>query len=130
MSAEQKAPIRTEIERRRRPRVEVLERLHGHVRPLDVPITPLNLSQDGFLMQAPIHYPVGEIHEFRFTMDDRDPIVLRARVVHEMRATMGLITSHLIGLEFVDRGDSVCEQAIESLVGLLPRPSARPALIT
>jgi PilZ domain len=116
-------PKEVEIKRRRSPRVEVFERLQGRIRPLDIPITLLNLSQDGFLMQAPMHYPTGGIHEFSFTMADHDPIVLSARVVHGMRATAGQVASHMIGLEFVDRGVPACEQGIASLVARLPRLS-------
>jgi hypothetical protein len=109
------------IERRRSPRVEVLDRLQGHVRPLELPIALLNLSLEGFLMQASTDYPRGEIYEFRFSMADHDPIVLSARVVHTMRATAGPVASYLIGLEFVDRGVPVCDRLIESLAGRLPR---------
>src|SRR6476619_7533363 len=49
-------------ERRRYPRIEILGRIKGVVRPLDVPITLLNLSLGGFLMQTPMEYRVGEIH--------------------------------------------------------------------
>jgi hypothetical protein len=114
-------PPEVKIERRRSPRVEVVEQIHGHIRPLDIPITLLNLSQDGFLMLSLMNYPVGEIHEFRFAIADHDPIVLSARVVHGMRAPAGNATSHLIGLEFVDRGVSVCEKKIKSLVARLPQ---------
>src|SRR5437764_14289305 len=104
-------------ERRRSPRIELVEHIHGQLTPLDVPITLLNMSQGGFLLQAPQTFPIGEIHEFRFSPAPGDRVVLRARIVHAMRATAGGVTSYVVGLEFMDRGTAAAEQAIESLVG-------------
>ena len=108
-------------ERRRSPRLEVLAEIHGHVIALDVHITLLNISQGGFLMQAPVNFPVGAIHDFRFTARHREPVVLPARIVHAVRATAGGTASYVMGLEFVDRGTAAREQAIEGLIGVLQR---------
>jgi PilZ domain-containing protein len=107
------------IERRRSPRVDVVERVQGYVRPLDTPIGLLNINESGFLVQAPIDYPIGEIHEFGFRTPG-DPIVLSARVVHTMRATTQQGLSYLIGLEFVDRGTPSGEHAIQTLLARVP----------
>jgi len=70
-------------------------------------------------MQAPVDFPPGQILEFRFTAAEGDPIILRARVVHAMRATGGEMMSYISGLEFVDRDTPGCQQALRSLLSRL-----------
>jgi len=103
------------IERRRSPRVEVYERIEGHMRPFDVPIVLLNVSSGGFLMQTPINYGVGAVHEFRFSTSDDDGIILRARIVRGG----GAVGQYQFGLEFVDRGTASCEEGIKALLDSL-----------
>ena len=106
---------RATVERRRSIRIEVRERIEGHMRPFDVPITLVNVSRGGFLMQTPIKYGLGAIHEFHFTKGDDDPIALRARIVRGG----GSAGQYQFGLEFVERGTSPCEEGIESLIAWL-----------
>jgi hypothetical protein len=113
-------------ERRRYPRLEILGRVRGSIRPLDVPITLLNLSLGGFLMQTPMQYQIGETHEFQFTMAQKDPIVVRARIAHAMRVTVEHGPLFLFGLEFVETDERASELAIESLVSALQDPHAQP----
>jgi PilZ domain-containing protein len=114
-----------DTERRRFPRIEILGRIQGKIRPLDVPITLLNLSLGGFLMQTTTEYRVGEIHEFQLTMHRRDPIMLRARIAHAMRVTAEGGPLYLFGLEFVAGDARPSQHAIESLVSaLLEAPTA------
>jgi len=122
MGAQNRGPNvenRAETERRRSPRVEVLKRIAGQVSPANVPITLLNVSLGGFLMRAPVNYPRGETLEFCVTVAERDPIVIRVRVQHTMRATSGEGTSYISGVEFLDRGTPGCDQALKSLFSLL-----------
>ena len=107
----------TPIERRRYPRIEILGRVKGVVRPLDVQITLLNLSLGGFLMQTPNEYHDGETHEFQLTMAQTDPIVVRARIAHVMRVTVEHRPLFLCGLEFID--SSAAKAQIQSLVSAL-----------
>ena len=96
------------------------------MRPLDVPITLLNLSLGGFLMQTPVEYHVGETHEFQFTMSHKDPIVARARIAHAMRVTVEHVPLFLFGLEFVNRDAHPNDEAIESLVtALMESPDSK-----
>jgi hypothetical protein len=106
-------------ERRRYPRIEILGRVKGVVRPLDVSITLLNLSLGGFLMQTPIEYRVGEIHEFQFTMVEKEPLIVRARIAHAMRATVDHKPLYLFGLEFVDRATPTGDEPVQSLMSAL-----------
>lgn len=116
-----KGKARAEIEWRSSLRIDVLERITGQVGPGYVPVTLLNLSLGGCLMQASVEHSLGETLELRVTAAERDPIVIRARVAHAMRATAGEVTSYIAGLEFLDRGTPTCDQALESLLSLLRR---------
>ena len=120
-------PVTESLERRRYPRIEILGRIEGVVRPLDVPITLLNLSLGGFLMQTHVEYHVGQIHEFQFTMSKKNPIIVRARIAHAMRATVDHKPIFLFGLEFVDRDRPANDQAIGSLVSALTDSSGSQA---
>lgn len=104
------------IEGRRNPRIDVLERIAGEVGSGNVPVTLLNLSVGGCLMQAAVEYPLGHTLELRISVPEKAPIPIRARVVHTMRATSGEITSFISGLEFLDRGNPHFDEALESLV--------------
>ena len=96
------------------------------IRPLDVPITLLNLSLGGFLMQTPMEYHVGETHEFQFTMGKMDPIVVRARIAHAMRVTVDHQPVYLFGLEFIDRDTQTGDKPVQSLVtALMKSPDSR-----
>jgi Tfp pilus assembly protein PilZ len=113
-------------ERRRYPRIEILGRVHGSVRPLNVSITLLNLSLGGFLMQTPMQYHIGETHEFQFTMAEQNPVVVRARIAHAMRVTVQHDPLYLFGLEFVDADVRETQHAIESLVSALQDSQGSP----
>lgn len=89
------------------------------IRPLEVPITLLNLSLGGFLMQTPMEYKVGEIHEFQFTMGKKEPLIVRARIAHAMRATVDHKPLYLFGLEFVDRDTRTGDEPVQSMMSAL-----------
>lgn len=104
-------------ERRRRPRVEIVhDCVQGQIRSHSIPVAVLNLSEGGFLMKAPISYPVGDIQKFRFIVARHEPIVLRARVVHVTRTTAARPVCYIVGLEFIDRGHAPVDKAIDILV--------------
>jgi hypothetical protein len=107
-----KTKVGAEIEGRRSPRIDVWERIAGEVGPDSAPVTLLNLSLGGCLMQAPVEYPLGHTLEFRVKAAAKAPIAIRARVVHTMRATAGEVTSYISGLEFLDRNPGL-DRALE-----------------
>ncbi|HEY7475364.1 MAG TPA: PilZ domain-containing protein [Vicinamibacterales bacterium] len=90
-------------DRRRTPRIEVLSQFHGHSVTLGVPVTLLDISLGGFRIETSVVFPLGAIHEFRFTLGSGETIEVRARVLH-----CGLHTSprgvlrYSAGLEFVN----------------------------
>jgi hypothetical protein len=106
------------IDHRRTPRVEVLGRIQGELRALDVPVTLLNLSRHGFLMECPVDFTIGGSHDFRFTLPGESPVDVCVRVIHATKAADDNST-YVVGLEFEDQETSVAKEAIESLVRTL-----------
>ena len=107
-------------ERRRYPRIEILGRVKGVVRPLNVQISLLNLSVGGCLMQTSAEYSVGQTHEFQLTAPDFEAIIVRGRIAHAMRVTVEHRPVFMYGVEFTEdprRG----AHSIESLIDLLSR---------
>jgi hypothetical protein len=105
-------------DRRWNRRLEVLERIEGRVVPQDVPIAILNLSRGGFLVQAPIDFPIGSIQKFRFSVAAAEPITLHAQVIHARRASAVGTASYVIGLEFADGSTPIGARAIDTLMQL------------
>jgi hypothetical protein len=110
-------PAPSTIDRRRSARVEVLGRLRGHLRALGLPLTLMNLSEDGFLMEAPIQFLIGGSHEFRFTARGQPPVVLTARAIHT-KSERGI---HVVGMEFEDRHSAEFKTGIAVLLEALRR---------
>jgi PilZ domain-containing protein len=67
-----------------------------------VPITLLNLSTGGFLMQSPVPFAVGAIDEFRFASDGAADVIVSARVAHATMVVRDDGPVHVIGVRFVD----------------------------
>jgi len=103
-------------DRRRTPRVEVVEAIHGQIRPHNVQIALINVGHGGFLMRSPVAYAVGEVHKFRISVSGEYPIVLRGRIAHLRPITANATPAYLIGVEFTDQQITACAQAIDVLV--------------
>jgi len=102
--ADELSPTRpAPAERRRSPRIELLGELYGHVVALDVPLTVRDMSLTGLLIEAPVAFPVGAVHQFSLMLGDDSSIVLSGRVCRcraiERADDVAWFES---GIEFVD----------------------------
>lgn len=111
--------------RRRYPRLEVLGLVDGHLMPLGVPLTMVDLSQGGFSARSHTAFPPGAHHHFRFTTPRRDAITIEATAVHcrlaqpDADGHVGYVT----GFEFVsntrtDEAVTVLLDAVSSMFTL------------
>jgi hypothetical protein len=108
--------------RRRYPRLEVLGLVNGHLMPLDVPLTVLDLSQGGFSVHSSTPFPPGARHHFRFTTLRDEEIAVDATAVHcrlvaaDAHGHVGYIT----GFEFVSsaRTDDAVRLLIDTLTSV------------
>jgi hypothetical protein len=108
------------IERRRSPRVEILDRIHGHVTALDVDLNVRDMSLGGMSLQTPFAFPEGAIHEFKLTLGDGSPVILKGRVVRtrEQEAPDGSKV-FVLGVEFVEDEAADGENAAGGLMDRL-----------
>jgi hypothetical protein len=110
----------TGVERRRYPRIEILGRIQSRVLSLNLPIAVLDMSLGGVCIQTDITFPIGELHEFRLTANEGEPLVISARVVHSLHASRSDGTPcYFIGFEFVEDDAPGTRLAVEKLMSNL-----------
>jgi hypothetical protein len=105
-------------ERRRTPRVEVSERVHGTFEPPVQDVIVRDLSLGGFLVESPSAFPVDAVHHFRIAMKDGEWAThLTARTVHcRERATSGGRPSYLTGFAFVEPQGADAQRRLRELM--------------
>ena len=118
MTHDDSGPRRTSgRDRRRAPRIEVLSHFHGHSVTLGVPVTLLDISLGGFRIETSVVFPLGAIHEFRFTLADSTVIEVRARVLHcGIHTDQRGVLRYSAGLEFVGGPANVAPPDVERLI--------------
>lgn len=120
-------------ESRRAPRIELMERIHGHLTSLDVAVHITEISLGGLSVVAPLRFPAGAIHEFRLTLGDGSKVMVRGRVAHStprIDETSGA-QSFLTGFEFLEeqpQSTGSIEQIVDKVTTLDARQPA-PAMI-
>ncbi len=106
-------------DRRRFPRISILEELHSQFVSLNVPVLTCDVSTGGFAIKAPIAFPDGDIHEFLFTRDDGVSLLVTGRATHSRPVVSPSGTpAHLTGFEFVLE-DARTRRAVENLIAHL-----------
>jgi hypothetical protein len=104
-------------DRRRTPRIEVLSQFHGQSVTLGVPVALLDISLGGFRIETSVVFPLGAIHEFRFTMADGKAIEVRARVLHcGIHSSTRGVLRYSAGLEFVNGPANVAQPDVLRLI--------------
>jgi hypothetical protein len=84
------SPRRTAVskERRQAERVEVLGQLHGCVIAANVPLVIRETSATGFSVEAPVPFPAGAEHAFRFSAADGREALVNVRSIHCLRVNL------------------------------------------
>ena len=105
-----------EEDRRRSPRIEILDRIHGHVVSLDTPVRVGEMSLGGMSIQTSFAFPENSLHEFRLRMGDDSVVLLKGRVI---RCREGVDAEgagiYISGVQFVD-DDPTDTTAVEGLI--------------
>ena len=110
---------RPDPDRRRHPRVAILEQVHGQFVSLDVPVQTLDMGAGGFAIASPVAFPLDEVHEFLLTRDDGVSQLVTARVAHCAPAETGDdARRYVTGFEFV-LDDERTRRAVTALVEYL-----------
>ena len=106
-------------DRRRAPRVEILGRLHGHVKTVGVPVTVREISLGGLSMEAAAAFPIGAVYEFSLTMGDDSAVLVRGRVVYSREhAMVDTAPVYMTGIQFIDE-ESEDDATVSDLIDRL-----------
>jgi hypothetical protein len=113
--------------RRRTPRIEVLGQIHGLVVTLDLAVRILDLGAGGFAVESHVPFPVGAVHDFRFTTWEGRVVLLAAEAVHRRRsARRSLVPIYITGFEFLRTESPLIAASIERLLESLTPVTALP----
>ncbi|HUF46225.1 MAG TPA: PilZ domain-containing protein [Vicinamibacterales bacterium] len=113
------APDRPPTDRRRHPRIAILEQLHGQFVSIDVPVQTLDIGPGGFAISSPVAFPVDEVHEFLLTRDDGVSLLVTARVTHCEAATAPDETGRYVAGFAFAREDERTHRAVAALLHYL-----------
>jgi hypothetical protein len=109
-------------ERRRSPRVDLLQDFRGHLMTLDEVVTVQQLGPGGMTIAAGVPLSPAHVHDLRLTFDEL-VVTVRARVVHTRAVVAADDVTYVSGVAFVEPSpDAVA--AIERFIG---RERAREA---
>ena len=98
-------------DRRRTPRIEILDRLHGHTVAFDLAITVREFSLGGMAVQTAVALKEGAVHDFLLTLGDGSTVELTGRVMHTRRVQEQEHDpeSWVSGVQFIDEDDDAAE---------------------
>jgi len=89
-------------DRRRYPRVRLMQPLHHHTVAIDPPFVLRDVNLGGFCIETPLDFPVGAAHEFGFVVLEGRPVILSATAKYCFRiGGPGRDPSYVVGFEFV-----------------------------
>jgi len=122
-SPDQLGPDRPGVSRRRAPRVEVLGQLHGAIVALRLPVTVRDAGPGGFSIETSLPFPDHAEHQFRFTTQTGETIILSARSVYCLRSSPAADEPrYLTGFEFLpvdESGRARVDSLVDALSGAL-----------
>jgi hypothetical protein len=105
------------IERRRSPRIEILDRLQGHIVARDAPVTVRNIGLGGMSIEAPAPFAAGSAHEFSLTIGDGSAVLLRGRVLYSRETSRPDGSPvYVTGIVFIDDELSEVEPGVGDLI--------------
>jgi hypothetical protein len=103
-------------ERRRYPRIAVLDEFQGRFESVDWSIRACDISEGGFSIEAQVPFESGDIREFLFTRDDGVSVLITAQAVHSREVDSGGATPvYQIGFEFL-RDDPRTRRTVDELI--------------
>lgn len=89
-------------ERRRSPRIEILDRVQGHLVALDRAIAVRDFSLHGMSIATSFPMQADSLHEFQLTLGDGSTVVLSGRIRRVLENMQDGVASYVCGVEFVD----------------------------
>jgi hypothetical protein len=104
-------------DRRRSPRIEILDRVHGQIATLNLDVRVREMSLGGMSMETAIAFPPGALHEFRLALGDGSFVLLPGRIAHcrEITTPDGQ-RAYVTGVQFVDEQPAEGDLSVGDLV--------------
>lgn len=108
-------------ERRRSPRIRLVDTLSGRTSAGDTPVRVRDFSLGGMAIEIAVELPVGSVHGFQILLGDGSIVELHGRVVrcHDLAAP-GEAPLYACGIQFVDEApidESRAGQVIDKIRG-------------
>jgi hypothetical protein len=110
-------------DRRRSPRVEVLDKLQGQIVSLDVAVRIREISLGGMSIETQQGFQIGTVQDFMLTLGDGSGVELIGRVVYSRLTTDAARTFYVTGIQFIDDADDT-EATVGGLIERV-RPTSR-----
>lgn len=95
------APSNAGIERRRLPRVRVLNALHGYGVEANARVTVKDVSLGGFAAESTVAFDPGSEHTFLFTTADDRETMVRCECRHARTTEISGVTTCVAGFQFL-----------------------------
>lgn len=103
-------------ERRRTPRVTVMDSVRGHRRPTGEPVTLREIGLGGMSVETANAFDPAGVYDFILELGDGSKLDLRGRVAHSRAVTMpGGTETYLTGFEFVEADADGVGQLIDGV---------------
>lgn len=103
-------------ERRRYPRIAVLDEFQGRFESVHWPMRACDISQGGFSIETPVPFEPGDIREFLFTRDDGVSVLITARAVYVRELENGGgAAAYQVGFEFL-RDEPRTRRTVDELI--------------
>ena len=90
-------------ERRRSPRIEILDRVQGHLVALDLSVVVRDFSLGGMSIATSLPLQLDSLHDFQLTLGDGSTVVLSGRIRRVNEQLHDGAVSYVCGIEFVDQ---------------------------
>lgn len=97
-------------ERRRAPRINLLQPLPGRVGPDGSPVSVRQMSLGGMLIDTPLSLSPLALHEFSLALDDHTVALVRGQVVHSRYVVDGDTVTYTFGIAFATLPEETDEQ--------------------
>ena len=112
-------------DRRRAPRLQVLDRIHGSLVSLSLPLALGDISPGGFSVESEVQFPLGARHLFRFTTVAGVEVVIEGAVAYSRRRND---STFITGFRFVHSRLTDTSRDIKALLAAMDAELTAPAV--
>jgi hypothetical protein len=105
-----------QFDRRPVPQLQMVDQIHGHFIPLEVPLTVLDMTDEGFAVESPIEFTPNIEYQFELSSASCPKSLVRAIDVHCLRVVSGGRPWYVAGFLYAPDIAGIVRERIASLV--------------